>query len=125
LLVFNAAHSRNEIYRNEELLLLDNLLLDSNDGALDGRFRTGGFDCLATLVVLGQRLAVHASAILNWINEQPITPQASLAFAASRLREGVLLRLAGTSVEQVGREIQRHLGFLHTLLADDPWARKW
>jgi len=131
--------SRNEICRNGELILLDNLLLDSSDGALDGRFRTGGLDCLASVVILGERLAVHSRAILEWSKEQPIatfgepdsfrrTPQAfqqSLALAASPLREGVLLRLAGTSIEQVGREIRRHLGFVHKLLADDPWIRKW
>jgi len=118
-------HSCNRIYRNRELLLLDNLLLDASDGALNDPFRTGGFHCLATLLIVGQHLAVQASAILSEVNARPITPQASLAFAASPLREGVLLRLAGASVEQVGNEFHRHLSFLHAFLTDDPWSRKW
>jgi len=117
--------ARNEIYRSGELLLLDNVLLESKDGALDDPFRTGNFDCLALVVILGAKLAVHARAILSWINEQPINPHASLAFAASPLREGVLLRFAGKSVEQVGLGIHRHLNFLQSFLADDPWRRKW
>jgi urease accessory protein len=118
-------HSRNELWRDGEMLLLDNLLLDLSDAAPGGLFRTGGFDCLATVAIIGQHLAVHAHAILSWINEQPITPKASLVLAASPLREGLLLRLAGKSVEQVGREIHRHLAFVDSLLADDPWRRKW
>jgi hypothetical protein len=36
-----------------------------------------------------------------------------------------LLRVAGERVEEVGREIQRCLGFVPALLHDDPWLRKW
>jgi urease accessory protein len=117
--------SRIEIWRNAELLLLDNLLLDSSEGALENRFRTGGFDCLATVVVAGDALAGHARAILSWVGEEAIDPQATFAFAASPLREGVLLRFGGTNVEQIGHEIQRHLSFVQSLLVDDPWRRKW
>lgn len=117
--------SRNEIYRDEQLLLLDNLLLDSSDGALTDPFRTGGFHCLATVVIIGEALCVQARSVLHWVNAQPIDPQSSLAFSASPLREGVLLRLAGMNVEQVSREIRRQLGFLPSLLADDPWLRKF
>jgi urease accessory protein len=117
--------SRIEIWRNAELLLLDNLLLDSSDGALENRFRTGGFDCLATVVVVGDALAGHTRAILSWVGEEAIDPQATFAFAASPLREGVLLRFGGTNVEQIGHEIQRHLSFVQSLLVDDPWHRKW
>lgn len=38
---------------------------------------------------------------------------------------GVILRIAGTSVEQAGAVLASHLGFVRDLLRDDPWARKW
>ena len=38
---------------------------------------------------------------------------------------GVVLRLAGTCVEQVGATIAQHLSFVRDILKDDPWARKW
>jgi urease accessory protein len=122
---FNRYLSRNEIHRNGELVLLDSLLLDSQDAEIKGRFRTGGFDCLATVVLIGEMLAPHARQILDWIHAQPITPEARLVSAASPLREGVILRLAGTGPELVGQEIFRHLSFVRDLLADDPWSRKW
>jgi len=35
------------------------------------------------------------------------------------------LRFAGTTVEMVGHAIHERLGFVHQLLVDDPWSRKW
>jgi urease accessory protein len=47
-------------------------------------------------------------------------------FTGDELRpQGVVLRLAGTSVEHVGSLIGQHLSFVRDLLEDDPWARKW
>jgi len=46
--------------------------------------------------------------------------------AASALGDdGCVLRIAGCSVEQVGRTIREWLGFLPAMLGDDPWTRKW
>jgi urease accessory protein len=117
--------TRNEIEREGKKLLIDALLLDSQDGALDSKFRGGRFNCLATVALLGPRLASDAKEIFEWCSAQPITAKANLVFAASPLHEGVLLRLAGTSVEAVGRAIHERLGFVRELLKDDPWERKW
>ena len=122
---FTRYSSRNEIERDGRKLLLDALLLDSADGALDGKFRGGRFNCLATVALFGPRLEIHAKEILDWAAAQPIALRSDLVFAASPLHEGVLLRLAGVSVEEVGRAIHERLGFVRDLLNDDPWARKW
>jgi hypothetical protein len=45
--------------------------------------------------------------------------------SASPVNHGALLRVAGESVEQTGRELHQHLKFVSELLGDDPWARKW
>ena len=117
--------SRNEVERDGEKLLVDALLLDAAGGALDSKFRGGRFNCLATLALIGPQLAGHARALLDWCAAQPVQPQTGLVFAASPLREGALLRLAGISVEEVGRAIHERLGFVSALLQDDPFSRKW
>ncbi len=122
---FHRYRSRNEIERDGKTLLLDTLLLDARDGALDSKFRGGRFNCLASVVLFGPRLLPHAREILDWHAAQPIVPRASLIFAASPRYEGVLLRFAGTSVEEVGQAIRERIGFVQDLLKDDPWCRKW
>lgn len=117
--------SRNLIERDGRKLLVDALRLDADDGALDAKFRGGRFNCFATLALIGPQLTEHARALLDWCAAQPIEPQAGLVFAASPLQEGMLLRFAGTSVEEVGRAIHQRLGFVNELLNDDPFARKW
>jgi urease accessory protein len=117
--------SRNEIVRDGKPVLIDASLLDAADGALEGRFRGGRFNCFAIVALAGPGFEAHAKEILEWVAAQPVTPRADLIFAASPLKEGVLLRLAGVSVEEVGRAIQARLGFVRDLLEDDPWARKW
>ncbi len=122
---FQRYFSRNQIMRDGRPLLLDASLLEAADGALDGRFRGGRFNCFATVVLVGPDLTGHAKGILEWVATQPVTPRSGLVFAASPLSEGVVLRLAGVSVEEVGRAIHARLGFVRDLLKDDPWARKW
>jgi urease accessory protein len=122
---FQRYFSRNIIEREDRKLLVDALLLDAADGALESKFRGGRFNCFATVAILGPRLQAFAREILDWSSEQPVTPRADFVFAASPLREGVLFRCAGVAVEQVGRAIHERLGFVRQLLEDDPWARKW
>jgi urease accessory protein len=117
--------SRNEIVRDGRPVLIDASLLDAADGVLDGKFRGGRFNCLATVALIGPKFEVQAREILEWVAAQPVTPHSDLIFAASPLREGLLLRLAGVSVEEVGRAIRARIGFVRDLLDDDPWARKW
>lgn len=122
---FHRYLSRNEIERDGRKVLIDALSLNSRDGVLDSKYRGGRFNCLATVALFGPRLASYAKETLDWSSAQPITPGASLVFAASPIQEGALLRFAGTSVEEVGRAIHERLGFVRQLLQDDPWARKW
>jgi urease accessory protein len=117
--------SRNEVMRGGNTVLVDALALDSADGALEAKFRGGRFNCLATVALFGPRLARFATEILEWCGAQLIAPRADLLFAASPLHEGVLLRFAGTSVEEVGQAIHARLGFVRELLNDNPWERKW
>ncbi len=122
---FTRLRSRNEIFLGGERILLDSLWLDAAQGPLHSAHRLGRFNCLALLVVLGDSLAPQAAQILADVSAQPVVSTAPILFSVSPLRQGVLLRVAGERMEEVGREIQRCLGFVPELLQDDPWSRKW
>jgi urease accessory protein len=122
---FSRYASRNEIVRDGQRLLLDAVRLDAADGPLDSRYRAGRFNCLATVVLLGPLVSSFATELLQHCAASPISPNANILFAASPLEEGMILRLAGTSVEDVGQGIHERLGFVGKLLKDDPWERKW
>ncbi len=122
---FTRLQSRNEIFLGPERLLLDSLLLDQIHGPLESASRMGRFNCLALLVMTGP-LAAHAAArMLAEVETLPVTRRAELIISASLLPQGALIRMAGESGEQVGREVRRRLLFTADLLGDDPWARKW
>ncbi len=122
---FSCFQSRNEVLVDGRRVLLDSLRLDAADEPVALPHRTGRYNCLATLLLLGPLLDGFAQGLLKEVAGRSVTRQASLICAASPVRQGALLRLAGTGVEMVGRELQSYLQPLSTLLGDDPWSRKW
>jgi urease accessory protein len=122
---FTRLQSSNELFIDGERILVDSLLLDPSNGPLDQPHRLGRFNCLAVMVVMGSALAETAARLLTEVAAEPVLRQAPVIVAASPLRGGVLLRMAGERVEDVGREIRRRLGFVSEILDDEPWARKW
>jgi urease accessory protein len=117
--------SRNDVFISEGRAFVDSLRLSSEDGSLLSPHRTGWFNCLATLLFIGAPLREFAEHLLATINSRPVERQAPLVTSASPIRDGALLRVAGESVELVGRELHHHLQPVTALLGDDPWARKW
>ena len=66
------------------------------------------------------------TALISRLSQRPIVRRADELLAAAPLGEiGCLLRVAGRSVEHVGRQLRQLLGFVPALLGDDPWSRKW
>ena len=122
---FTRFRSRNEIFLGPERLLVDSLLLDPADGPLAAPHRMGRFNCLALLLFVGEPLREAGARLLADVAAQPVTRGAPLVASASPVRGGALLRLAGERVEDVAREVRRHLSGLTDLLGDDPWTRKW
>lgn len=113
----NAAHPR--------LIFLDSLLLDPADGPLDAPMRLGRFNCLALLLLLGPPLKIASEQLLASLAGQPVERRAPVIASASPVAGGALLRVAGERFEDVARYLHAHLGFLPSLLGDDPFARKW
>ena len=120
---FTRFRSRTDIFLDRERILLESLLLDPEQGDLLSGM--GRFDCLALVVIIGAQLAGYTEETLTSVAAEPIKRRAPLVFSASPIRHGVLLRIAGERMEDVGAEIQRRLAFLKLLLFDDPWSRKW
>jgi urease accessory protein len=121
---FTRVQSSNELFIDDERILVDSLLLDPYDGPLDKAHRLGRFNCLAVIVVTGRALVEKAARLLVDVAALPVTRHASLIVTASPIHDGVLLRLAGERVEDVSREIHQRLAFISEILDDEPWSRK-
>jgi urease accessory protein len=122
---FTRYQSRNEVFQAGKRVMLDSLRLAAEEGTEELLRQMGRFHCLATVAVVGPKLQPFAQQLLAEIAELPVPKRSDFAISASPLADGVLLRMAGVSTEQVGREIGRRLAFVSPLLQDDPWARKW
>lgn len=116
--------SRLQILVNGQLVMHDAVALRAADGPLAARF--GRFDVLALAVVVGQDLRATSASIVEQIGRTPVKRRDDLLVAAAPVGEtGCLLRVAGRSVEQVGRVIREYLAIVPVMLGDNPWARKW
>lgn len=122
---FHRYQSRNDIFIGSRHLFRDAIRLDAATDVIGDAHRMGRYDCWATAVLVGPRVAGAAQAIAKRIAREPIRPAAPLLFAASPLDDGVVLRVAGRETEQVGRWLREQLAFLPGLLGADPWSRKW
>jgi urease accessory protein len=122
---FSRYCSRLEIYRDDELLVADALLLDPADGPLDSPFRLGRFHCLALIVLIGEQLKAAVEEQLACIAAKPVQPRARLLDVASPVPQGAVLRVIGETTESVAQYVSQALGFLDAFLGETPWARKW
>ena len=119
---FDRYASRLAISRQGRRVLLDALALDAAGLAN----RMGRFDVALVAIVLGPALVPHAESVLARVAATSIARRARLLVGASAIAGGgCLLRMIGTSVEDVGRAARGHLSFVPALLGDDPWSRKW
>jgi urease accessory protein len=121
---FDEYRSQTRIWRGDGLALHDGLALTPTDGDLVSRMDR--FNCLATAVLLGPALKTTAARLAGSLGSAPVPRRADLLLSAAPLGEdGVVLRLAGVSVEQVGGALKQYLAIVPTLLGDDPWACRW
>lgn len=121
---FSRYESRFDIRRGSERIFFDAIVLEPHiDSVVD---RMGRFNVLLTAVITGPLVAGVAGNLVHRLSEAPIARRADLVLSAAKLRDGgALLRMAGTSVEQMGRALREHLAFLSPLTGDDLWRRKW
>lgn len=107
----------------DHALVDERWLLDPAQGPLPERL--GRFNALATVLLVGPALASAREALSARLSALPLTPRAGLIASASPLgAQGLLLRAASVSVEEVLHTTRGWLSFLPALLGDDPWARR-
>ena len=120
---FTSYASRTWLRRDGRVVLHDATRLTPDDGDVSGRL--GRFNCLAWAVVIGPALRAAALHLAGALGEAPAPRRADLLISAAPLdNDGVLLRIAGTSAQQVGALLRQHLNFVPSLLGDDPWTCK-
>ncbi len=98
-------------------------MLDPAHGALTERL--GRFNALASVLLMGPALASAREALAAQVSALPVASRAALIPSVSPLGDdGLLLRAAAVSVEELLRATRTWLAFLPPLLGDDPWARR-
>jgi urease accessory protein len=122
---FSRFASRNEVFVKGERVFLDSLSLNAANDPAGSPHLLGRFNCLGLLVLVGEPMRAAATALLAEVATRAVDRRSPLISSASPVRDGVIFRVAGRHVEEVGRELHRHLDFASALLGDDPWARKW
>ncbi|HEX8818606.1 MAG TPA: urease accessory protein UreD [Archangium sp.] len=111
------------VHREGRALLDERWLLDPAHGALPERL--GRFDALGTVLLVGPALDSAREALSGHVGALPVTPRSGLVCSASSLGpDGLVLRVAASSVEALLRTTRQWLSFLPALLGDDPWARR-
>jgi urease accessory protein len=121
---FSRYQARLTILRDDREILRDAVVLERDPDPVAERM--GRFEVLLTAVLTGPLVAESAASILTRTHLRSIIKHDDCILAASPLRDGgTLVRMAGVSVEQVGRVLRNDFAFLLPLLGDDPWSRKW
>jgi urease accessory protein len=113
-----------EIFMGGRQIFRDAIRLDAADGPLEHPSRMGKCDCWATVVLVGPRVVVAATELLEYVGRQPVAADAPIFLSAGPITGGALLRAASSSAESMLRFFREHLGFLAGLCGDDPWGRK-
>jgi urease accessory protein len=121
---FARFESRIEITRERKRVLYDGRLLRNHSTSIAERM--GRMQVYVTAVLTGPLVSQGAETTAGQMQRLPISKQADLIESSSPLADGgTLLRIAGVDVEEVAHLLRQRLAFLHPLLGDDPWSRKW
>lgn len=125
-----AQYTNRLIVRIDGALIVHEVMsLRREDGDLGTRL--GRFDVLAIVLVIGAPLLPFAASLVEASEKEPVRRRPAQLSVATPLTHrdlgtvGCVVRIAGPSVEAVGRSIRSALSFVPALLGDDPWARKW
>jgi urease accessory protein len=116
--------SRLEITRGTEPVVFDAVLLERDLDSVAERMDR--FEVIVTAVITGPLVSAAIESLVARTAIERIVHRADLVVSAARLRDGgLLLRMAGTSVEHAGRVVRDYLAFVSPLVGDDLWSRKW
>jgi urease accessory protein len=116
--------SRTEIFHDGRKILHDVLRLSPQSSPISDQM--GRFNTLATAVLCGPGPLDAGRKLVSALHSRNTGRQVDLLQSAAVFQDaGVLLRIAGVSIEETGRALRQHLAFVGASLGEDPWARKW
>ena len=104
---FKRIQSRNEVWRGADRLLLDSLSLEPESAPPGHARQLGRFNCLALVLVPGDRLRAAAARLLKDVSAQPVARRAPLVGRES-------LRLAVTNLGDRPVQVGSHYHFIET-----------
>lgn len=122
---FSRYRSDTEINIGEKCVYADALLLDPADGPIDAAYRMGRFNCLANLVLVGDRLSEICGQLVDSVKSIKLQRDSEMICAVSPFEHGLVLRVVAQTTQQVGLFISEQLVFVERLLGVNPWSRKW
>lgn len=111
--------SRISIAKHGLPFFTDPLRLDPAHGALPERM--GRWDAMASIVVVGPKVAGAAALILEAIAKTRVRATDDVIVAASPITDGAFVRVMATDVRGVTRVVRDTLSFLSALVGDDPF----
>jgi urease accessory protein len=121
---FDRYESRLEVWRGDRRALYDRTVLAPDEGPVARRM--GRFNVWGTLVMVGPLVSDPAADIVARTQSLPVERRSDAIISASPLGpDGVLLRVAGESVERIRSVLRNHMAFLRAHLGDEVWSRKW
>lgn len=121
---FEEYRTRTELWVEGSRRWLDSVVLQDGPEIPIG-VRMGSCQAMTLIVLWGPPLATAVQALSETIQTRPAGRGAATRLSASPLAAGLLIRVAGTTVEAVRRQTAECLAFLPAFLGDDPLARKW
>jgi urease accessory protein len=119
---FRSLATRTEVVVDGRLVLHDALRLREGEGRPVAA-RLAGIELLATVVLLGPRVAAAAAAVLAELSARA-AGSSPVLLTASPLADGVHLRLAAAEVEPGLAALRATLSFLPAILGEDPLSRR-
>lgn len=122
---FDRYCSRFGVARGGRPIFFDNLRLSQSDGPVADRMRR--FSSYAIAVLTGPVLTSWTDRLLETISSEPIDSRADLVVSAMPVtdRQGVVVRVAGVSVEAAAATLRDLLRPIAEAAGEDPWARRW
>jgi urease accessory protein len=122
--VFSRYESRIDVRRDGQPVVFDAVILEPELDSIAARMSR--FEVILTALITGPAVSTAAEAMLDRTSREQVKYGGDPVVAASRICDGgVLLRMAGTSVERLGRALRERIAFLSPLVGDDLWSRKW
>lgn len=120
---FHEYRSRIDVHQGDRHLLRESILLRADDGDLERRL--GRFDVMGLAMLCGPAVREEAATIIERFAREPVTRRTGCMVVASPVPNGCLIRLAAQSFEDAAHTVRECVRCVPTLLADDPWSRKW